>query len=371
MAITIDYTLDSELTIDEDGVNLTRQRHFTADSIMALYESNRIPQRGSRHPDNAYFRLVSGQCQIVGNVGNSRQILWTGTYRASGSAGAGMTGGADPNREPWELDATDFRDAPFTTSDEVGTVFNPSDNAEFNLTNSANCRYALQRDRYGREITFLFATKNKPNVNYQPQINSATVTVAGQIIKAYNGLLMPLTRRKVVDYDDQGQVSRTYWEVSATIRIHPLSWKKSQLDIGTLAFDANTPAGQRRPEPIYRYTPWSSTDAAAKLSMPPSFGSLNAVTAAKQNYALIATRAKYGASWNVTVNNPEATAYYYQAFQDLPYSEVTEPLPLKDGFVYTDALKDPATYPYRQSAEYLEYRSSDWTQYNLPAKLEG
>ena len=371
MAITIDYTIDSELSIDADGVTLTRQRRFTAESILALYESNRIPQRGSRHPDNSYFRLVSGQCEIVGNVGNNRQIMWTGTYRASGSAsaGAGLSGGND--RDPWELGATDFRDVPFTTSDEEDWVFKPGDNTGFRLTNSANCRYALRHDRYGREITFLFATKNKPNVNYQPQINAATVTVAGQTIEEYNGLLMPLTRRRVVEYDDQGAVSRSYWEVSATVRIHPLSWKKSQLDVGTLAFDANVPAASRTPEPINRYTPWASTDAATNLATPPSFGSINAVTAAKQNYALIATRAKYGQSWLPTQKNPEATAYYYQCFQDLPYSEVTDPLPLKDGFVYTDALKDPATYSYKTSAAYLEYRSSNWTQYNLPAKLEG
>lgn len=370
MAITIDYTLDSELSIDGDGVTLTRQRRFTAESILTLYESNRIPQSGSRHPDNSYFRLESGSCSIVGNVGGMRQILWTGQYRASGgSAAVNSTGGT---RDPWDLGATDFRDAPFSTSAPLAKVYNPTTGGKFFLTNSAKCRYQLEHDLYGRELTFTFATRNAPMINSDPVVNSTTETVAGVRIRAYYGLLMPLTCRRVVEYDDQGNVKRSYWEVGATIRIHPLGWRKTQLDVGTLAFDAKLDAADRKAEPIYRFSPWISGDAAANTKTPPSFGSLAQVVAAKEVYATAVTRAKYGQNWTLAgTTNSESIAYYYQAFQNLPYTEVTEPLPLKDGFVYTDAMKDPETYPYNESRRYLEYMPASWAQYNLPAKVEG
>ena len=380
-AVELQDVRDTGISYDDQGrVRITRTKMFCADSIMALYNSKLLPMRGSRHPDNSRFKLDSSSCEPVGNVGGPGQrwqFLWTGEYSASGWGGSGG-GGGDDDKEPWDLGAQDVRYDTFSSTVPMTEVYDPADKTgqqSFNLVNSANCPFALEHDVYGRELSFSFAVKNSPNLNDDPLINAESINVAGIGILQYGGLLMPMSASKIVEYDDHGEKKREYWQINVTIRMAPNSfkkgWKRAQLDVGTLAFDAaDTSSAPREAQPIYRYFPWTSVDPTAKQLTKPSFGSINAVAKAQADYALIAARAKYGQSLTVASMNAEQTAYYYQAFQDLPFSEVTEPLPLNNGFVWQQAIKDPKNNPYHK-IEYFEYAVADWKQYDLPAAAEG
>lgn len=364
--VTLEYAIDTSLRIAKDGVHVTREKKFCADSLLELYTRNRLPQTGSRHPDDSRLRLESSSVNQVGNIGGTRQFIWSGEYRNS----AGTSAGSRADVDPWELDAQNVTFQHFTTSEPVRDVYNINGDT-FRLLNSAGSPIMMTHDVYGTQINFIFATRREPRLNSQPLINQEMISVAGQTLEQYAGLLMPMTKRKIVEYDDQGEVYRSYWEVEAQVRIATKStWLRSTLDVGTLAIPEDLDA-DRFAQPLYKFAPWESTDPNEQLKTPGIIATLPLLLAARSKYALIALQAKFGSSVNTTNASPEQMQVYYQALQSFSYSEVTEPVPLTEtGRVDMAAVTDPVEHPYRE-IEFLEYAPAPFSQFNIPQKAEG
>ena len=86
------------------------------------------------------------------------------------------------------------------------------------------------------------------------------------------------------------------------------------------------------------------------------FGSINHVVAAKHVYATAVTKTMDATYWN--------------AWKELPYEEMKEPMPLNaDGTLNLQAIANPdkATY---YTLEYTTLNIGDWSGYNLPKTRE-
>jgi hypothetical protein len=359
MAKIIDIK-DTTLSIGQDSITRTREKMIEGKNIEELLQLNLIPQYGSRHPENSRFRLTDGNLTQIGNSNGMGQFLFTGTYTTSKIKGVDDKSDVDP----WELGAQNFSVDYFTVSTPV-KVIRDETGKTIPFVNSAKCPMQSQRDLYGREISFLFCKKyrpsSNPNLPAQPIVNASTDNVAGETLSKYSSLLFPPSMRIVTDYADDGNLRRSYWEISCKIRIHPLlnGWFEDFFDVGTLALDdSKTP----KPAPIYRYYPWENAEDKDNLEFAPAFGTIQRVIAAKAKYA----RA-------IAKGDPFAlgdNAVYWQAYQELPFEEITEPLPLKNGKVYVEAMADPQKYPYQKISGTV-FNLGNFSQYDLPSKREG
>lgn len=356
---TLEYARDISLSVSSDGTTRVREKLISAHSIEELIQKNLIPQHGSRHPENTNFRLTDGSVEQIGNMNGTCQFLFTGTYSTSRTSG----GDDKSDIDPWELDAQNFSIDYFTLSMPVKYI-RGRNGEEIPFVNSAKCPLQSHRDLYGREISFIFCKKYKsssnPNVPTQPIVNTASEKIAGENMPEYSSLLFPPSMRLINDYADDGKLLRSYWEISCKIRIHPLEngWFEEFSDVGTLALDDSVPP---RPAPIYRYSPWKSKEDKNNLELAPAYGSIQQVIAAKSEYA------KAIAGGEPTDSNRET---YWQAYQELPYEEITEPLPLLDGKVYLEAMADPQKYPY-QKIRGTVFNLGKFSQFDLPSKREG
>lgn len=369
MSTTTEYIIDTSLNISEDSIRLTQERKFCADTLMELYHSNRIPQTGSRHSEDVRLRLVSAQIGEIGNVGGTKQFLWTGEYECSYDSSS-----EDPvDKNPWQLDAQNFTVSNFTLQEPLTEAFDEKGNT-VPMRNSANCPLDLNHDVYAEEISFIFATRNEPNTNDQPVINSSTVRVAGIEIPQYAGLLMPLLKKPVVEYDDQGHFKRRYWEVSAKIRIKKIgTWERSVLDQGVLAF-APDDKDKKIAYPLFKYRPWKKIEDKDDPGIALTIGTLDQLCKARAEYALAVTRKKYNKEgWTFLTGTDAEKEFYNQMHKEFRFSEMTpsEPVPLKkDGTVDVESINDPVNHPARK-IYFFEYPVGSWSQYNMPKKVEG
>ncbi len=157
-------------------------------------------------------------------------------------------------------------------------------------------------------------------------------------------MLMPMNAAYVADVDDDGEIYRRYWKMSATILENDRTWQRKVLNVGTLA---RLKEGEA-PRPIYQYSPWlpkNSADQNARI--PPRFGSIDDVIAAQKAYEESGKNEK-----GITI----------------PYNEITEPMPLTDkGLLFQAAIEDPMKNPYIELV-YYEYPPTSWAQWNLPKK---
>jgi hypothetical protein len=88
----------------------------------------------------------------------------------------------------------------------------------------------------------------------------------------------------------------------------------------------------------------------------PSYGCISDVYEARNTYA------------NLMYPNQETSAEYWNAWQELPYEEVKEPLYLaKDGTLDLEALKDGSK---GLQVPYFDVSPASWKQYDLPTKKE-
>lgn len=357
MAVTLEYARDVSLSIGSDGMTIVREKLISARNIHDIIERGMVPQYGSRHPEDSRFRLTDGNFEQIGNADGTKQWLFTGTY-SSRQSSSGDDSGDD--KAPWDLAAHDYSEDPFPIKVPVNFLRNKQ-GKKVPFLNSANCQMQAERDVHGVEYRFIFCIKYKktapPRLPADPLVNSQVVEVAGNLFPAYSALLFPPQRRLVVDRDDLGNILRSYWEISCRIQKHPFpgGWFDSYPDVGTMALDTFG-----NPAPIYRYSPWTSKQADKKLATKPVFGSIQEVVAAKNIYSKLPNP-----------DNTEPTEEEkWQAWQELPYEEYAEPLPLNNGHVYTEAMQDPVANPYKQIYGTL-FGVGKFQQYNLPEKREG
>ena len=339
---------EQSYNMTDNQCTIERLMQVEGDSFMDIVNSDKIPQHGSRHPASSLFSVSGVSIEPVGNVGRRVQAAVRVTYTNNSATNYGSAGNRnDGGKDPWKLGATDVSED--YTTERVPLRYGYDNNGNyFQLRNSAGSRLEIETDRIIRQVSFSFAVKasqsGEPPLNNKAIINSGAEKVAGYTFTPYSAMLMPMKAAYVVDVDDDGDVYRRYWNITAVILEHPVSWVRKALDVGRMAkFKQNGFL-----QPIYQYSPWTSKKDEDNLKVQPKFGSIDDVVAAKIKYADL---------W--------AGSERASRFDSLPYNEVTEPLPLSGGQVYEDALRDPAKKPIRE-IEYYEYKPGAWSRWNLP-----
>lgn len=334
MALEISSIEDTGMSMDSSGWTRTRQKIVSASSWEELFAGGAFPSYGSRHPENVYFRLDSASMSPVGNEGGKIQVLWTGTYKMNRSTDKSSDESA-ADVDPWDLGAQDIQMG-FSTEQAPMTMGYDEKGKLVDLKNSARCAINAETSKTLTDLTFLYCVKakssNEPPLFQTPIINSTSETVAGFTIPAMCGMLMPVSPRLIVEYedDDPSDEKRRYWEISVHIKLNPNGWIKEFLDVGTMAiFDAGIP------EPIYQYQ--SNGDDPT-----PVYGSIHMLRKAQIEYEK---------------KNPG---------QKMSWTEVTEPLPLQNGKIYLNALKDTVN-SYNKIRLY-EFMPGSWVSLDLPRK---
>lgn len=353
MAAVVDYVADIEYSVSDSGTEVVRERGISADSFADIVNGKLLPAYGTRHPDFPALRLVSANISQSGNDGGKWQGWWRGTYSSKSEVTA-------VDKDPWELDAQEYSKDPFQI--EVPMIGGYDKKGKYHrLLNSAGCILQRQKTIYGHSHKFIYCVrgnKKAPDFGNNAVINATSCKVAGETFDAFTAMLLPPSVSFRVEYDDDGTVKRSYWEVSVEIRVHPETWETETLNVGTMARFKNE-KGEiiKTPEQIYKYTPWNSKNAAENYAVKPKFGSIRDVAKAKHDYAIL-------------VSGGAKNDDYYKAYNELPWEEVTEPLPLRqDGTVYTEAMADPDNNEY-YVLPLFDTVIGSFSQFGFPQKRE-
>ncbi len=370
MAVQIIDLRDQGMQVDSNGTTtFTREIQLEGDTLMEIGTSPLLPQKGARHPENVVFYLDSVQLTPNGNRNRKAQVLATLTYNNSiENANISITSETDP----WELGAQNLVSSTQTVAKPLLSGLNKAGETIQNL-NSAGCRIVAETTETVRVIGFTYCVRYKDKdapLNDNAIINMTAERVAGIDIPAYQGKLLPMTASYIVEYrENSDRVRRRYWNISAEIHIKKSGWSLKELNVGTMAFFKDKDgAVVRKPRNIYRYTPWASWDPSVNLGKSPEFGSLEDVIAAKNYYAVaVMVHKTQNPAWTMAgetdVNN---LSFYNQAWNDLPFEEVTEPMPLRaDGTLYMEAIIDPVNNPYLEIDIY-DADIGSWDGYNIP-----
>jgi hypothetical protein len=384
MSVEIDYTIDKDLRIDSKGVSMTRERMFFANDVLELYRSGILPMIKSSHPGDSRFRLKSSSVSSAGEKGGIKQFLWKGEYATQQLDGREW--GVD--KDPWDLGARNVKMQISSTQEPMNYGY-AEDGHRVDIANTAGSVLNYKHNVYGMTLTFEFASKREPNVNNWPFINDKGLTVAGHEIDQHCGLLLPITYTPVVDKDDQGNITRSYYNVSVQIKViiaYGESWERFIENKGTLAIPRN--GDQRCAQPLYIYSDPDTTNLEnMEFKIKKKIGTLDEVIAAKNEYANKKTEEKYGEDWkknpvlkehsekeNSTNKNKlinEAQQFWEQKHKELPWEEVKEPVDLdRLGHVDLELFEDPKAKD-TVKISFFEHPLSNWSQYNLPKNAEG
>ena len=260
--------------------------------------------------------------------------------------------GNDGSKDPWELAAQNVQVS--YSTENVPLLFGyKGDGTMIQLLNSAGSRLLIEGQRIIRQISFSYCVKagrtGEAPINDRVIINAKTEKTAGYTFKPFTAMLMPMNATFVQDVDDNGDIYRRYWQIEAVIMENASTWVRRALDVGTKALFGD----KKIPQPIYQYYEWTNPDANANFEVPPSFGSISDVERAKMHFADIGGGVRSNSEdWN-------------KRYDMVPYNEMTEPLPLNNGKIYLDAIKDPEKYPYK-TINYFENKPGSWAKWNLP-----
>lgn len=350
-----------DISAKAQGRNITIERlmQVQGDDLTEITTSSIIPQAGSSHPLDVSFRLTDRDFSIVGNKNRKIQCAIQLTYtNEQGKWPSSSNKNEDEDekaQEPWLLDAQNVQ---VSYSTEPLPLLNgyTGDGRNVPLLNSAGSRLQVETQTIIRQISFTYYVKqagriSSAPVNDTPIINKDLTQAAGFRFAPFTAMLMPMNAQYIADVDDMGVVTRRYWQIDAQILENKRTWEREVLDVGTMIKDKKSGVLQ----PIYQYTPWVTDDPIENLKVFPEYGNIDAVIAAKNNYRDIKAK-------------DDTKEKQQRRWDELPYSEITEPLPLNtDGSIYIEAMKDPHKNPYN-TIKYFETMPASWSQWNLPKK---
>lgn len=352
-------------TSSEGATTITRTMAIEADNMMEIFTSNKIPQRGWRHPDNSAFYLDTIEITKIGNKNRKCQAQATINYNNATELVREFDG------DPWDLGAQNFTsnfvpiNVPFLNGyDEDG---NPMQNL-----NSAGCRIEAETTEYIREINFDYCVKASGSRGdfdgaEEAIINKSTDRIAGISIAKRTGLLLPMSSTFITEYEASGnEIKRQYWNVNVTIQIKKTGWRRDELDIGTMCYFRNRNGEVvRRPRSLYSYSAWSAvSDDYTNRNANTIYGSIDDVIAAKRAYAK-SVKGSFDPD-SVTSPTQDQLNNYQRAYDQLPFEEVTEPFPLSFGEFYQNAMENPDLYPY-QTIKIYDAKIASWNQFDLPS----
>lgn len=360
MAVKIACREDRQMQTDSNGVTtFTHVMQLEGDSLMEIGTSRLLPQRGSRHPQNTAFYLDSIEITPNGNKNRGVQALATLTYSNGAELVQDFTG------DPWDLGAQNFTSNYLPISRPFITGYNSKGEIVMNL-NTAGCQITAETTGYIREISFTYCVRARSSGDFEgteePIVNKSSERVAGILIPARTGLLLPMGAHFITEREGGGdKIKRQYWEVSATIQINKKGWTKDELNVGTMCYFKDKTTGQvvRKPQAIFSYTPINEKNERQE----PKFGSIDDVIEAQETYAKLQMP-----NFSPKTATMDDWGKFNSLKDQVSYQEVTEPMPLRaDGTLYEEAIKDPVTNRYLVVKIY-DSKIASWNSYDLPKK---
>ncbi len=361
---TLELIKDEILTdsnMDSSGSSsITRKLFFVGSKdakITDVITSPLYPQIHSLLPSDVRFSMDSINCNGVGDIPPTFEA--TAQYKFNYIATSRDRNGnpITANTKPWLLPIQDLSstyneiEVPFISGwryePAIGMVVEKEQ-----LRNKAGFPLVATTTANVRTIAFTFNmrhTGRTPTFNTEPVINSEDIRVAGVLIKAYTGKLMPITSQLITVMNQNGRGVRwEYWSCRVEIKIHPdkqYGWIRRFLNVGTICRWFDNTIG-----PAYKYYPWGSKTDLGNYSIAPVVGNIHDVVKAKNKYAAL-----FG---------NQGTPDYNAAWTRLPWEEMTEPLPMDNsGRLDTSALN--GVTPYKELF-FLDYDPVPWRGFNFP-----
>ena len=315
------------------------------DTVVDLQESSFFPEVGSVHPTYTQWTLESISTPILND--NPAEIWFDCTYTRNI-----LTPAKPKDTPPWELGVQDFQTNTFDIMVPVKRIFKPrefgGDGQWHDYTNSAGAPLLREMPVPVEQITFTMNYRHREGKDPEQvrtySYNAKKEKVCNRPIDPYCGKLLPTSSSLHTVYDNDGKtVKWQYDAVRYTIQIHGLTWKISDLNVGTYCVWENS-KGEKYKGPVYKFPDWKGGDITTAK---PTFGSMEQLIATRKRY-LDADRANHKSS-------------------DFPWDEFTESVPLDgNGGLYLDALLNGKEY---LKVEGFEREGESWSKYDLPEKV--
>ncbi len=336
-----------------------------------------FPQKFSAHPKHPAYKYY-GNASISPISPKSK--IWEAELEYSTD---------NPNAtavEPWKLgpDNITLNASEVTVPFKQGyREFNNGTFRSVPVCNSAGDMYEEQKTARNLELSFSYAVKNWKSGNlmrYINTVNSDTITVAGVVIPAMQGLLKNISPNFITVYEDNSTVVKwTYWQISVTILIDDSETilKRELLDVGdrakfhnldisadqllTDAKISNTllPA-TNSPSQICRFR---LTENIAAAGEPAVYAPTGQIVMCSWEQYLAAAKLYQKAASIVGRKNESARGY-------MPEVEQMQQMPLNgNGFLFNQAIDGLPDYV--QGTEYktntfYEYEALSWASLDLP-----
>ena len=320
-------------------------KHEPDDTMVDAINSDYMPKYREVHPTYTAFKVTD-----ISEVQTFSDDTWyiNVTYTNSIETGEPVA----PDTEPWDLPPQDVNISTFDKEIAMTRYWDNNKMEWRTLLNSAGVRISATKVVTVTQLSFTMNVKKKSSV---PQLNAAYLynaypeTVCGTYIPPYCGKLLPFnaTLHSVTD-SSTGKIKYEYWSIDVTVQIILPSgdnkaidgdkefenWSFSYLDIGTLVRDKEGNLGA-----IYKFR--NATKKEELSTAPVIYGSIDELTI---------QRSKWDKS----------------DIANFPYEEITEPMPLKDGKLYLEAIKSPDV-PYGKITGF-DSRPASWSQFDLPKR---
>ena len=348
-----------------------------------------FPQKFSAHPKHPAYKYY-GNANI--EPLSERSKIWIAELEYSTTnPGSGSGSGKNQNEdtttiEPWKLapDNITLNTSEVTVPFKKGYIdFGDGTFMSAPVCNSAGDMYEEQKTARNLELSFSYAVKNWKSGNlmrYINTVNSDTITVAGVVIPAMQGLLKNISPNFITVYEDNSTVVKwTYWQISVTILIDDSETilKRELLDVGdrakfhklvisadqllTDAKISNTIlAATDSPSQICRFR---LTENIAAAGEPAVYAPTGDIVMCSWEQYLAAAKLYQKAASIVGRKNESARGY-------MPEVEQLQQMPLdRLGYLYTQAIDGHPDYV--QGTEYktntfYEYEALSWASLDLP-----
>lgn len=334
---------DGEL--DSDGYRVITKKFVFRGNIgetlttADVLTNAQFPQRHSALSENPVFKMDTATVSRDGEIPPT--FTATARYTTRESSSTDRDGNAiNSDTPPWKLPVTDLTVSFPEIKEPFDYALDDDGEAKTPVVNSAGDRILMETTRHLVQYQFSYNVRLKrANATFlQDVVNKDAEKILGIAIAPKTALLKPVEWRKLVTMDNSGKIKWEYWQLNVSFMVNTRGWWRRALNVGTRA-----KFKQEMSEPIYQYYPWTSKDPAAQMTVKPTFGSIADVIQARRTYA------DNGGN-----------------FSDLPYNEVSEPLPLtQDGKVYLDAIMNPAENRYLEW-RFREYPEVSWAVLDLP-----
>ena len=315
-------------------------KHDNTDTMVDCINSAYMPQYRQVHPTYTAFKVTD-----ISEVQTLSDDTWyiDVTYTNSIETGEPVA----PDTAPWKLPPQDVKISTFDKEIAMKRYWSTTENKWKPLCNSAGIPIQATKTVTVGCLSFTMNEKKKgsaPYMNAGYLYNANTETVCGIKIPPLCGKLLPYsaTLQTVTD-PGTGKIKYEYYSLDITIHfILPTgdegneSWQFSLLDVGTLVRDEQGNLGA-----IYKFR-----EAAGK----------NDIATAHVKYGTIDELMAQRAKWDKS------------DMANFPYEEITEPMPLRGGKLYLDAINSTDGSIQYDTIDGIDSRPASWNSFDLPKK---